>query len=287
VEPRTHRIADFYPLRPRPRWGYGAPPHPRIAAILEAGRPVYAGVLAEIARHRSVLDAIPRDASPERPDAPYWDNAWFSTLDAAALVGLILARRPARYIEIGSGHSTRFARFAVAAAGTATEIVSIDPRPHRDIDGISDRVIRTALEDCPPALFDGLAPDDIVFFDGTHRAFTNSDVTAFFLDVLPRLPAGVLVHVHDVFLPLDYPPEWSERLYSEQYVLGAMLLGRPPFRVLLPNHFVCHHPELGAEARRFLEGGSPIPFHYAGARPFPGVSFWLETTSAFSDPPAL
>ena len=241
----VHTVSD-YPLDPRPRWGYGTPPHPRIAQVLEAGRDRYAAVIGEIAAHRDLLHTIPH----------------------------------------GSGHSTRFARFAAAATGGRTEIVSIDPAPHRDVAAVADRLIRAGLEDCAPDVFAGIGPGDVVFFDGTHRVLPNSDVTAFFLDVLPRLPPGVLVHVHDVFLPLDYPPEWASRLYSEQYLLAAMLLGpTPPFRVLLPNHFACHDPALGAHARAILAGGDPaIPFLYDGPRPFPGVSFWFETTSALRDP---
>ena len=281
----VHTVSD-YPLDPRPRWGYGTPPHPRIAQVLEAGRDRYAAVIGEIAAHRELLHTIPHGPVPDRPDTPYWANSWFSGLDAAALVGLIASRRPPRYLEIGSGHSTRFARFAAAATGGRMEIVSIDPAPHRDVAAVADRVIRAGLEDCAPDVFAGIGPGDVVFFDGTHRVLPNSDVTAFFLDMLPRLPPGVLVHVHDVFLPLDYPPEWASRLYSEQYLLAAMLLGpAPPFRVLLPNHFACHDPVLGPQARAILAGGDPpIPFLYDGPRPFPGVSFWFETTSALRDP---
>lgn len=64
-----------------------------------------------------------------------------------------------------------------------------------------------------------------MFFDGSHRCFQNSDVTAFFLDVMPRLPSGILIGIHDILWPQDYPPGWKDRYYSEQYVLGAYLLG--------------------------------------------------------------
>jgi hypothetical protein len=92
---------------------------------------------------------------------------------------------------------------------------------------------------------DKIRSGDILFFDGSHRTFTNSDVTVFFLETLPRLPPGVIVHIHDIFLPADYPPEWNKRMFSEQYILAAMLLGKAPaFRTLLPDYFACTDPEL-------------------------------------------
>ena len=105
-------------------------------------------------------------------------------------------------------------------------------------------------------------------------------MTVFFLEVLPRLKPGVIVHVHDIFLPADYPPSWDGRLYNEQYLLAAMLLcGSPPFRVLLPNYFVSTDGALGARVREIFKGTDgrrDIPYYYANDTSLPGVSFWLE-----------
>jgi hypothetical protein len=147
--------------------------------------------------------------------------------------------------------------------------------------------VRRPLEKCDLALFDVLETGDFLFFDGSHRVLTNSDATVFFLEVLPRLKPGVLVHVHDVFLPADYPSDWSSSLYSEQYLLAAMLMcGAPPFRVVLPNHFVCMDAALGARVRKLFaapDGGRAIPFKYPDAKMMPGVaagtSFWFETAA--------
>ena len=103
----------------------------------------------------------------------------------------------------------------------------------------------------------------------------------FFLDVLPRLKPGVLVHVHDIFLPADYPPEWAVTLFSEQYLLAAMLLwGSAPFRVVFRSYFVCMDPELDVRVRKILQAEGPdrnIPYHYKNAGTTPGSSFWFET----------
>ena len=281
AEPFSFSLVDSYRVYPRPRWGHGAPAHPKIAAVLARGRAGYEAVLREIGAHGAALHAIAHAADPATPAAPFWDNPWFSTLDAAALFGLLRARKPARYLEIGSGHSTMFAAHAVRAGGLSTDILSIDPNPRAEIDALCQRVLRAPLEMAALDLFDELHAGDILFFDGSHRVFQNSDVTAFFLDVLPRLKPGVLVHIHDIFLPDDYPPAWQSFLFSEQYLLAAMLLcERPPFRVLLPNYFVCADEALVAQVRVLFAaptGGRDIPFTYTNPGNTAACSFWIET----------
>jgi methyltransferase family protein len=277
----SRTVADYHPVFPRPRWGHGQPDHPRISAVLEQGRPRYAATLNAFARYRVALHRIPFAQDRAKPDSPFWNNIWFSALDGAALVAFLLSGNVHRYVEIGSGHSTLFARFAIRSATIPTTITSIDPRPRADIDALCDRLLRKRLEECDIEEFLSLESGDILFFDGSHRVFSNSDVTVFFLEVLPRLKPGVLVHIHDIFLPADYPPSWNERLYSEQYLLAAMLLfGNPPFRVVLPNYFVCSDPSLSLQVKdlfRAPRGGQDIPFTYPHTNRIPGLSFWLET----------
>ena len=93
--------------------------------------------------------------------------------------------------------------------------------------------MRQPLEAVDASEFGALTAGDVVFFDGSHRVFQNSDVTVFFLEILPALPPGVLVQIHDIFWPVDYPPAWADRYYSEQYMAGcccssaANIRGRP------------------------------------------------------------
>ena len=118
---------------------------------------------------------------------------------------------------------------AIRSGDLPTMISSIDPHPHAAIDALCQRKIRAPLEDWEVAVFDELGPGDILFFDGSHQVFMNSDVTVFFLQIIPRLKSGVMVHVHDIFLPADYPPDWNQSLFAEQYLLAAtMLCGAPP-----------------------------------------------------------
>lgn len=273
-------VEDYYPVTPRPRWGHGLPVHKGILHAIERYRSTYENSLEEIARHSEALYGVPY-YSAEGALQPCWGNTWFSCLDAASLLGFLLARRPSRYLEIGSGNSTLFARHAITVGGLSTTLTSIDPKPRVGIDAICDEVIRSPLEDCDPAIFDSLRPGDFLFFDGSHRVFTNSDTTALFFDILPRLRPGIIVHLHDIFLPSDYPVQWNGRLYSEQYLLGAMLLcGAPPFKILLPNYFACSDEALSHRVKQLFDGrpGEKIPFYYGNSTDVTGVSFWLETT---------
>ena len=269
-----------YPVRAIPRWGHGRETHPRITALLERDRSAFAEVLRDIAAQESVFRTIPHGPDERAPAKPFWDNSWFPPLDAAALVGLLLSRRPKTYLEIGSGNSTKFARHAIAQGGLDTKIVSIDPHPRAEIDAICDAVVRTRLEECDAGVLSGLQAGDILFFDGSHRAFTNSDVTAFFFDFLPTLGPGILVHIHDIFWPADYPLEWRHRYYNEQYVLGmALLCPDPSLRVVLPNFYVATDPEL-----RAILAAVPAPSADAAkmwlkraGMLVPACSFWVET----------
>jgi hypothetical protein len=243
---RTYLPFDYPPSSTnRPRYGYGRAPHPQLAKVLGRYNLQYRTSLDALLSYADDLRAIRQDAS--FPSEPYWRNGSFSGLDAISLYGFIRSMRPKRYLEVGSGISTKFARRAVADGSLATRITSVDPAPRADIDSLCDEVIRRPLETVDLGLFENLDASDIVLLDCSHRVFMNSDVTTFFLDVLPNLSEGVLVCVHDIFLPEDYPPEWSEFYFSEQYLLAAYLLaGGPLVEPVLACNYVSRHPGLSA-----------------------------------------
>ena len=263
----SYQVDDYYPVDPTPRWGYDKLPHFGIADKLNQHRGDFSLLIRKFTQCSEVLASVALEGSPDSI-VPFWKNGWFENFDAVALVALLVCKAPVRYLEIGSGNSTKFARHAIQHARLATSITSLDPEPRATIDSLCDKIIRQRLEDCDLALFDQLDAGDILFFDGSHRIFTNSDVTVFFLELMPRLKSGVIVHIHDIFLPWDYLPEWEKRLYSEQYILGGMLLcPQQPFKVLLPNFFACRDPELSAEIETLLRPIGCIA---------QGWSFWLE-----------
>lgn len=203
------------------RWGHAQPPARAIVRIIERHADAQRAYLRRLAAFRDDLATIP--ALPEGVQ-PGWRQNWFPPLDGISLYGALAAGRPRHFVEIGSGHSTLFARRAIADHATGTRIISIDPFPRADVAGVADEVHRARLESIDLSVFDRLEPGDVVLFDGSHRVLQNSDVTVFFLDVLPALPPGVLVGIHDIFWPNDYPVSWRRRYYSEQYILGVYMM---------------------------------------------------------------
>jgi hypothetical protein len=258
-------IVTEYPATPRPRWGWGdAAPHPEIHATLAAGADEYAALLSTFERHLPALRAIPRDAMDEL--TPSWANDYFGGLDAVALYSFLAERKPARYVEVGSGNSTRFARRAIEDFGLSTTVTSIDPAPRAEIDALCNEVHRVGLQDAAPAIFDNLVSGDILLIDGSHVVHMNSDVAVVFTEVLPRLPEGVLVGIDDIFLPMDYPPTWEDRWYAEQYLLAVLLLSRDPtWRTVLPAFWVTNEPSLANSVQRFDDPAGTV-----------GVMFWME-----------
>ena len=270
ARPEIPMVLD-YGVDSRPRYDVSHP-HPQLADIVRARTDVYAAHLRSFLELTPRLRAIPRAASNGGPPSATWLNPYQPPLDALALYGFLSTTDPRTYLEIGSGYSTRFARRAIDDGKLRTKIVSIDPQPRADIDAICDRVIRSPLEAVDLAIFDQLQAGDLLFIDSSHRCFMNSDVTVLFLEVLPNLPPGVLVQIHDIFLPYDYPREWAERYYAEQYVLSAFLLARFAKLVIeLPNYFVANDAALSAILRPLWSelGMANDETH--------GFAFWLRT----------
>jgi predicted O-methyltransferase YrrM len=256
-------------VRPVARFGYGRPEHPQIRALLEKNRANYADRLAGFVDLADRLATIPPHGSRDG-STPYWDNGWLPALDALALYGLVAEWNPKRYLEIGSGNSTKYVRRAIDDHGLRTRVTSIDPRPRAHVDALCENVIRSRLEDVAVDVFADLEADDVVFLDGSHRVFMGSDVTVFFFEILPLLRPGVLVHIHDILLPRDYPPEWRYRYYSEQYLLAAFLLADPArFDVVLPNAFIDDDEQL----RGILD---PLWQRIGFTDKYQPGSFWLQ-----------
>jgi hypothetical protein len=279
----TRRLIDGYQpifldyqVRPTPRYGYGKPPHPQLTGILARNEHRYVSLLTQFLSLSDELLRIPL-REPATSTEPCWINEWLDGLDTLALYGFVATRNAALLLEVGSGYSTKIARRAIRDQQLQTRILSIDPHPRAEIDSLCDEVLRQRLEDIDLAVIDRLGPGDIFFMDGSHRSFMNSDVTVFFLEILPRLKPGVLIHIHDIFLPLDYKPWWlyqayPHRYWSEQYLLAATLLaGHGGYDVVLPNHYISITPRLAS----ILDDFWKVP-QLADVPPG-GSSFWIET----------
>jgi hypothetical protein len=263
-------IALEYAVDSKPRWAHDTP-NPFLYEVIGRERERYRAHLERFLQFADELAAIPAGPTDPPSSAPYWINGWLPALDSASLYGLLAQNNPQHYVEIGSGNSTKFARKAITDYGLSTKITSIDPCPRAEVDAICDRTIRQPAEELAPEFFDILNANDVLFIDSSHRVFMNSDATALFLDVLPRLKPGVLVQIHDVTLPYDYPAAWTERYYSEQYLLAAYLLARGQlFDIELANMFISADPELNKVLTPLWRRPQ-----LAGAETH-GCSFWIR-----------
>jgi predicted O-methyltransferase YrrM len=202
-----------------------------LEALFAAAEPDFGALLRSMDAHEATLTAIGAD----KPPAPRWSQDWFPRLDAAAAYVLVRERRPLRIVEVGSGHSTRFLARAVQDGGLPTEITAIDPAPRAAIEGLPIRFVRKTLQVAGLNPFAALQAGDMLFVDSSHILMPGSDVDLLFNHVLPTLPAGVLIHIHDVFLPDDYPESWEWRGYNEQLGVAALLQGGT--RLLWSSHY--------------------------------------------------
>jgi predicted O-methyltransferase YrrM len=210
------------------------PPYAAIEALFKACAPAFLQQLEALGEHDA---AFARFGGP--PPAPRWEQDWFPRLDAAVAYAMVGRRRPRRIVEVGSGHSTRVLARAVADSGLATEVTAIDPAPRADLRGLPIRFVRAPVQEAGIEPFADLAAGDVLFIDSSHVLMPGSDVDFLLSRVLPLLPAGVLVHVHDVFLPDDYPAAWAWRGYNEQLGVAALLgAWRPLFasRYVVSRH---------------------------------------------------
>lgn len=193
-----HRYA---PLLPAPGT---LPPYPAVEALFESRAAAFEAMIALVDGQAAALEA----------KRSLLDQAWFPSLDAAVAYALIRDRKPRHVVEVGSGHSTRVLSKALGGVG---EILAIDPAPRADIAGLPGvQVVPSTVQTAAPELFDRLGPGDVLFIDSSHILMPGSDVDLLFNRILPRLPSGVLVHIHDIFLPFDYPSIWGWRAYNEQ-----------------------------------------------------------------------
>jgi hypothetical protein len=227
-----------YITKLKPRYGHGYPPHAHLLEIISKGNHQYAETLKGFLTYKDDFVEIPYDFDSKTDSKVHWNNGYLPGLDIIALYSLIAKRKPNRYVEIGSGNSTKVAAMAKAKYNPTMEIMSIDPYPRAEIDDLSDRVIREPFENVNQSFIEELGEGDILFIDNSHRVMPNSDAMVFFMEVLPKLSTGVIVHIHDIYLPYDYPQFMCDRVYNEQYLLAAFIMSNPErYKTIMP----CYH----------------------------------------------
>ena len=271
LKPATQALLLEYPVDMQPRYGHGKPPHPALYKIINARRREYEAWLDKALIYKEVMWKL-RDAKEEKdPLQPAWNNGFLPGLDMVMLYTIMSELRPRQYVEIGSGNSTKMACKAKTDRALDCSFTSIDPKPRAEIDKLVENVVREGFENCTWDIASMLEANDVLFVDNSHRILPNSDAMVFFMELLPKLRRGVVVQIHDVYLPYDYPMFMCNRFYSEQYGLAMFLLANPEkFECLMPCYFVAEDEELSARI-------SPMWMH-ARMREVErhGGSFWFR-----------
>jgi len=233
-------------------------------------------LLSEIVgRFKDEYTAIPEGASTQEFHY-YLGNVAFEAVDAEMLFGLIRLLKPRRMYEIGSGFSTLLTADALRrnrVDGYSCRFIAIDPDASAELEAKLPRDValwRVPVQEVSLDEFESLCENDILFIDSSHVCKIGSDVQFLFLEVLPRLRPGVVVHIHDIFLPLEYPRQWvldEHRFWNEQYLLQTFLSFNTTFEVLWAGQWMhIKYPELLMKA---------FPSYKAGVS---AGSFWFRRT---------
>jgi hypothetical protein len=182
---------------------------------------------------------------PVEPTRYFYGNDQYPVLDAEFLYAMLRHFRPKQMIEVGSGWSSLItAEVNRIHLGKSLDFTCIEPYPRQFlIDGVEGitRLVRERVEDVELTFFDRLDAGDILFIDSSHVSKAGSDVNYLFFEIIPRLRPGVMVHIHDVFLPDEYPKVWvidQGRNWNEQYLVRAFLQFNTEWEVLWASHFM-------------------------------------------------
>lgn len=196
-------------------------------------------------------------------------NRCFDGTDALVTYCMIRHFKPQMIIEVGGGYSSLVSGRAAAENGQSP-LICIEPFPPdfllKGVPGMRS-LIQKKVEDVEIDFFSQLQSGDILFIDSSHTVKIGGDVNYLFLEVVPRLQPGVIVHVHDIFFPFDYRRDWvldEFRFWTEQYMLRAFLAFNSDFEVLLCNSYLAY---------RYLD-------HFKATFPsspwWGGGSFWMR-----------
>lgn len=271
LSPKFKTLHADYAVDFVPRYGHGKPPHKELYEIISKNRSEYVSFIESALKYKDAIQQIKPGTVEKDSLQPTWNNGFLPGLDIVAIYTMLAELKPKRYVEVGSGNSTKVAAKAKRELGLTTEITSIDPMPRAEIDSLADVIIRKPFESLDLQNLLSLEENDILFIDNSHRILPNSDAMVFFMEILPRLKKGVVVHIHDIYLPYDYPQFMCDRFYTEQYGLAFYILANPTkYHTIFPNYYVSEDKELS-------EMISPMWQHenLAGVERH-GGSFWLK-----------
>ncbi|MCL6261226.1 class I SAM-dependent methyltransferase [Aquiflexum sp. TKW24L] len=178
-----------------------------------------------------------------------YDNNYYSSGDAEYLYNIVRHFKPQRIIEIGSGNSTLMVRNAIEAnkidhTDYQSKHICIEPYEQPWLEKLDIELIREKVENIDKSFFEILEQNDILFIDSSHIIRPQGDVLFEYLELLPTLKSGVLIHVHDIFTPKDYLNEWvleNHFLWNEQYLLEAFLTYNSEFKIIGALNYLTHN----------------------------------------------
>lgn len=170
-------------------------------------------------------------------------NGAFEWMDARLLYYFILKNKPKNIIEIGCGNSTKLIIDLVQKKNLSTNIICIEPFPQKFLLDLHKEnkifLIQEKLENVELELFSILKSNDILFIDSSHVLKINSDVMYYINNIFPVLNNEVYIHIHDIFLPYEYPKEWLQegRFWNEQYFIYAFLMNNNDYKIIFGNNY--------------------------------------------------
>jgi hypothetical protein len=227
-------------------------------------------------KFRDEYEQVPSEQTAE-PDPFYAKKGPFRGIDAIVAHCMVRYFQPQLIIEVGAGASSLVLGKAIIKNNNNQGLVCIEPFPQeflkRGFAGLHS-LIEKRVQDVDVEFFSQLRPGDILFIDSSHTVKIGGDVNYLFLEVLPRLNPGVIVHVHDIFFPFDYRRDWvmdEFRFWTEQYLLQAFLMFNSEFEVLMANSYLNHHWQQELKAT------------FPTLASFRGGSFWMRRRSAKAD----
>lgn len=277
------------------RWGYtviadhfSQPiPNPHEVLLYQDRERPLGSIAWDLPRQRELVRALLATYQHEfHADQIAWRHGYDPTTsglpagDAEVLYAMVREKRPRMVVEVGAGGSTLIIAAALernhTEGGAKASLLSIDPYPPqalRDLAAGAHRTVDFQLLDRPVqsvdgGVFRGLEANDLVFVDSSHVFKQGSDVECEFLQVYPALRRGVMVHIHDIFFPFDYPAAWNaveSWFWNEQYLLETFLQFNDKFRVVASLAMIAHY-DRGVFAET-------LPAFPEQARP---ASFWME-----------
>ena len=201
----------------------------------------------------------------------YIDNGSFGINDAEFLYNMVRLKKPKRFIEIGSGNSTLIVRRAILKnsfedSSYVCEHICIEPYEAPWLERLGIGVVRKRVEELPEAYFSVLEQDDFLFIDSSHVIRPQGDVLFEYLQILPSLRGGVIVHIHDIFSPRDYLRNIivnEIKFWNEQYLLEAFLTCNPDFKVIGALNMLhhAHYEQLSATCLSLSPDSEPGSFY--------------------------